>query len=142
MLFDREAMMRAKLDHVGIAVRNLEDAVRCYGRFGLRPSRDVSVEGLRIAFLPAGESQLELLEPTGPDTVVGKFIERRGEGLHHLCFEVSDLAAALAELSRQGVELVDRSPRAGVDGKVTFIHPRSCGGVLIELVEKPSGTGS
>ena len=134
--------MRAKLDHVGIAVRNLQDAVRGYGRFGLQPSRDASAEGLRIVFLPAGESQLELLEPTGPDTVVGKFIERRGEGLHHLCFEVSDIEAALAELSRQGVELVDQSPRPGIDGKVAFLHPRSCGGVLIELVEKPSHSGS
>jgi methylmalonyl-CoA/ethylmalonyl-CoA epimerase len=134
--------MHAKLDHVGIAVRNLEDAIRGYARFGLRPSRDASAEGLRIAFLPVGDSQLELLEPTGPDTVVGKFIERRGEGLHHLCFEVNDLQAALTELTRQGVELIDRSPRPGIDGKVAFIHPRSCGGVLIELVEKPSDVAS
>jgi len=134
--------MRAKLDHVGIAVRNLEEAVRLYGRFGLRPSRNASVEGLRITFLPTGESQLELLEPTGPDTVVGKFIERRGEGLHHLCFEVSDLEAALTELSGLGVELLDRAPRAGIEGRVAFIHPRSSLGVLIELVEKPSGVRS
>jgi len=128
--------MRARLDHVGIAVRNLEEAVRLYGQFGLRPSRDASVEGLRIAFLPAGETQLELLAPTGPDTAVGKFIERRGEGLHHLCFEVSDLEAALTELSGLGVELIDRAPRPGIEGKVAFVHPRSCRGVLIELVEK------
>lgn len=128
--------MRAKLDHVGIAVRNLEDAIRLYARFGLRPSLDASAEGLRIAFLAAGESQIELLEPTGRDTVIGKYIERRGEGLHHLCFEVGDLDAALAELSAGGMELIDRSPRPGIEGKVAFIHPRSCGGVLIELVEK------
>ena len=128
--------MHTKLDHVGVAVRNLEEAVRIYGRFGLRPSLNASAEGLRVAFLPAGESQVELLVPTGPDTVIGKFIERRGEGLHHLCFEVSDLEAALNELVALGVELIDRAPRQGIEGKVAFVHPRSSGGVLIELLER------
>ena len=128
--------MHTKLDHVGVAVRNLEEAVRIYGRFVLRPSLNASAEGLRVAFLPAGESQVELLEPTGPDTVIGKFIERRGEGLHHLCFEVSDLEAALNELVALGVELIDRAPRQGIEGKVAFVHPRSSGGVLIELLER------
>jgi methylmalonyl-CoA/ethylmalonyl-CoA epimerase len=87
-------------------------------------------------FLSVGESYLELLEASEPGTVIGKFIERRGEGLHHVCFEVGDLAKTLRELSDLGVELIDRTPRTGAEGKVAFIHPKACRGVLIELVEK------
>ena len=129
--------MRAKLDHVGIAVRSMERSGMIFGQFGLTHTQVALAEGVRIGFLSDGRANLELLEPSGPDTVVAKFLERRGEGLHHLCFQVGDLGAALAELGSYGFELIDRSPRQGVEGKVAFIHPRACSGVLVELVEKP-----
>ncbi len=129
--------MRAKLDHVGIAVRSVERSGVIFGQFGLAQTQVALAEGVRIGFLSDGRANLELLEPSGPDTVVAKFLERRGEGLHHLCFQVGDLGAALGELSSCGFELIDRSPRQGVEGKVAFIHPRACSGVLVELVEKP-----
>jgi methylmalonyl-CoA/ethylmalonyl-CoA epimerase len=128
--------MRPRLDHVGIAVRNIEDAARVYRQFSMSLQQVALGEGVRIGFIPAGASQLELLEPAGPNTVVGRFIERRGEGLHHVCFEVDDLEAALAELSGRGVELIDPTPRRGIQGTVAFVHPRACRGVLIELIKK------
>ncbi len=128
--------MRAKLDHVGIAVRNIERSAVIFGQFGLQQTQVALAEGVRIGFLSDGSGQYELLEPLGPETVVARFLERRGEGLHHLCFEVGDLKTALTDLGRAGLELIDRAPRQGVDGQVAFIHPRSCGGVLVELIEK------
>ena len=107
-----------------------------FGQFGLQQTQVALAEGVRIGFLTDGSGQYELLEPLGPDTAVAKFLERRGEGLHHLCFEVGDLKTALTDLGRAGLELIDRAPRQGVEGQVAFIHPRSCGGVLVELIEK------
>lgn len=128
--------MRPKLDHVGIAVRNIDDAARVYREFNMSLRQVALGDGVKIGFIPVGGSQLELLEPAGPETIVGRFIERRGEGLHHVCFEVEDLGAALAELNGRGVELIDRAPRRGIEGMVAFVHPRACRGVLIELIEK------
>ncbi len=130
--------MKAKLDHVALAVRSLDAALDVYAQFGLEAGEPCTMDeaGLRIAFLAAGDSQLELLEPLRPDTTVSRFLERRGEGLHHICFEVDDIRAALAELSARGVELIDREPRRGAEGLTAFLHPRAGNGVLIELVQK------
>ncbi len=99
----------------------------------------VPSDRVRIGFLPVGESKIELVEPTDDTTGVARFLDTRGEGFHHVCFEVPDLAAALDRLGEQGVELIDRAPRAGADGPVAFIHPRSAHGVLVELVEAAGG---
>jgi methylmalonyl-CoA/ethylmalonyl-CoA epimerase len=96
-------------------------------------------DGVRIAFLPVGESNIELVEPTRSDTGVARFLESRGEGFHHVCLEVDDLAAELDRLAAAGVELIDTAPRPGAEGPVAFIHPRSCHGVLVELIEAPGG---
>jgi LAO/AO transport system kinase len=126
------------IDHLGIAVRNLEDGVRAYEALGfhVEATHDVPTERVRAAFLPVGESHLELLEPTEPGSVIARFLEKRS-GLHHVCVAVPDIQAALDALSARGVELLDTTPRTGAGGrKVAFIHPRSAAGVLLELVER------
>lgn len=129
-----------RLDHVAVAVSDLDAALARYERaFGLRPSRRerVDEQGVEEVMLPLGECFLQLLAATGEDTPVGRFLARRGEGLHHLAFAVDDIEAALARLKEQGVELVDEAPRRGGGGhRVAFIHPRATAGVLIELVER------
>jgi len=128
-----------RLDHVGIAVRSLAEALRPYvDGLGLTADRTEEVPGerVRVAFLPVGETRIELLEPTAEDSPIARFIQRRGEGIHHLCFQVADLEAALERLKRAGVPLVDESPRAGAGGsRIAFVHPGGTGGVLIELTE-------
>ena len=94
---------------------------------------------VRIAFLPIGESKLELVEPTDTTTGVARFLATKGEGFHHVCLEVADLAASLTRLAIDGIELIDSAPRKGAEGPVAFLHPRSCGGVLVELIEAPGG---
>ena len=126
-----------ELDHLGIAVPNLADAVRAYEALGfhVEKTHDVPTEKVRAAFLPVGESHLELLEPTEPGSVIARFLEKRS-GLHHVCVRVPDLQAALDTLKARGVALLDETPRAGAGGcKVAFIHPRSAAGVLLELKE-------
>lgn len=126
-----------KIDHLGIAVPRLSDAVSAWEALGfsVAETHDVPTEGVTAAFLPIGESRLELLEPTDPGSVIGRFLEKR-RGLHHVCIEVEDLDAALEELSRRGVELVGEAPRPGAGGcRVAFVHPRSATGVLLELKE-------
>ena len=129
-----------RLDHVGVAVRSLEDALAPYENgLGLTVTEieEVPSEKVRIAFLPVGETRLELLEPTADDSPIARFLERRGEGIHHLCFQVDDIEAALERFKKAGVALVDEKPRAGAGGtRVAFIHPRGMAGVLVELVEK------
>lgn len=101
----------------------------------------VDDQGVRVAMLPIGESRIELLEATGPETPVGKFLAKRGPGIHHLCVEVNDINAKLGELKARGVRLIDERPRVGAGGAlVAFVHPSSTGGVLIELTEKGSGS--
>ena len=127
-----------KIDHLGIAVSSLDAALTAYRALGfeLADTHDVPTEKVRAAFLPVGESRLELLEPTDPDSVIARFLEKRS-GLHHVCVLVEDIDAALAELKEKGVELLDQSPRPGAGGsRVAFIHPRSAGGVLLELKQK------
>lgn len=128
------------LAHVGIAVRSLDEAVpRWTDGLGFRHRDTVTLEsmGLRIAFLEAGGATLELLEPTRADSAVGKFLAKRGEGIHHLSFFVPDIEAALARAAAAGLELIDRTPRSGSHGtRIAFLHPRPLGGVLIEFCER------
>jgi methylmalonyl-CoA epimerase len=129
--------MIRRLDHIGIAVRDLETAVRVYTEgLGLACDHRETVEDqqVRTAFLPVGETHVELLESLSPEGPIGRYIAKRGEGIHHLCFEVADIRAALAACEKAGLTLIDREPRVGAQGKwVAFVHPKSTHGVLIEL---------
>ncbi len=133
-------MKIGKIDHIGIAVRDLKQAASLYSEaFGLNVSKEIDVpeRKLRIAFTDISGTKLEFLMPTDDDNVVAKFIDKRGEGIHHICFEVDDIEKAIAELEKKGVELVDEKPRLGVEGdKIIFLQPKSASGVLIELKEK------
>jgi methylmalonyl-CoA/ethylmalonyl-CoA epimerase len=127
-----------KIDHLGIAVPSLTDAIEAYRALGFEPSEthDVPSEKVKAAFLPIGESRLELLEPTDPSSTIARFLEKR-TGLHHVCLLVEDLEAALAELKARGVRLIDETPRPGAGGcRVAFLHPKATGGVLIELKQQ------
>jgi methylmalonyl-CoA/ethylmalonyl-CoA epimerase len=108
------------------------------GLFGLGPApvKELPDQGVRACLLPVGKSRLELIEPTDPHGAVARFIERRGEGLHHVAFEVENISESLARLQARGVELVDTKPRAGLTGTIAFLHPRATRGVLVELVQK------
>ena len=130
-----------KIDHLGIAVPSLDAAVRAYEALGfaVESTHEVPTEKVRAAFLPVGESRLELLEPTDPSSVIARFLEKRS-GLHHVCVLVDDIEAALAELKSRGVPLIDEVPRPGAGGcRVAFLHPRAAGGVLLELKEARHG---
>jgi methylmalonyl-CoA/ethylmalonyl-CoA epimerase len=127
-----------KIDHLGIAVKDLGEAVKSYEALGFAvdATHDVPTEKVRTAFLPAGESHLELLEPTDPSSVIARFLEKRS-GLHHVCVLVEDIDAALAELKARGVPVLDETPRIGAGGcRVAFVHPRGAAGVLLELKEE------
>lgn len=129
-----------KIDHLGIAVRSISDSLGFYRDalgLELHGTETVEDQGVNVALLPVGESRIELLEPVSEETPVGRFIARRGEGLHHICYEVEDLGARIAELKERGVRFLDGYPRRGAEGKlVAFLHPTSAHGVLVELVEK------
>lgn len=133
--------MLGKIEHIALAVENLDAAVKHYRDvWGLEVSHRERVEdqGVEEAMLPVGDSFLQLLGPTGPDTTVGKFVTKRGEGLHHIAYEVDDLAGALADLKAKGVELIDEAPRKGGRGHmVAFVHPKGNHGLLVELIQKP-----
>jgi methylmalonyl-CoA/ethylmalonyl-CoA epimerase len=127
-----------RLDHIGIAVASIDDALGVYRALGLQESGREVVEGQGVvtAFLPLGETRLELLEPTGADSAIAKFLAKRGPGIHHVCFAVDDLDDALVDLARRGFRLVNETPVPGADGKrVAFLHPSAGHGVLIELSE-------
>jgi methylmalonyl-CoA/ethylmalonyl-CoA epimerase len=130
-----------KIEHIALAVADLDAAVKHYADvWGLEVSHRERVEdqGVEEAMLPLGESFLQLLGPTGPDTTVGRFVAKRGEGLHHIAYEVDDLEAALAELKDKGVPLIDEAPRLGGRGHmVAFVHPKGNHGLLVELIQKP-----
>jgi methylmalonyl-CoA epimerase len=131
-----------RIHHVAVVVRDLEQALSFYrDTLGLPVDLVLPIESdaVRIAFLPVGESKLELVQPTDDSTGVARFLASRGEGFHHLCFEVPDLAAELERLAEEGVELIDHAPRRGAEGPVAFIHPRSAHGVLVELIEAAGG---
>src|SRR4029077_16999781 len=129
-----------KIDHLGIAVRSISDSLGFYREaLGLDLERTETVEdqGVTVALLSVGESRIELLEPFSEETPVGRFIARRGEGLHHICYEVDDLNSKLDALKSRGVRLLEGYPRRGAEGKlVAFLHPASANGVLVELVER------
>jgi methylmalonyl-CoA/ethylmalonyl-CoA epimerase len=126
------------IDHVGIAVRDIQAAVEFFHRvFGTPPSKieELPGQGVWATLLQVGPTRLELLQPLAEDTVVGRFLARHGEGLHHLAFNVSDLPGKLRVLAGHGIQLVDQQPRAGLSGNIAFVHPRSVFGILTELVE-------
>jgi methylmalonyl-CoA/ethylmalonyl-CoA epimerase len=135
-----------RLDHIGIAVRSIEAALKTYQRqLGLAVTEIVEIEEQRVraAVLPCGESRIELLEPTAPDSPIQKFLDKRGEGIHHLCFEVENIEKKLQELQAGSLQLVKPASGRGLgDRKIAFLHPKSAHGVLIELVETGSHEGS
>jgi methylmalonyl-CoA/ethylmalonyl-CoA epimerase len=131
-------MTKPVLDHIGIAVKSLDEA-RIYEALGLTVDHRETVgsQGVKTAFLSVGDSHLELLEPLSPDSPVGRFIEKRGEGIHHICLRVRDLDAHLERLKKKGFRLIDEAPVPGAHGcRVAFLHPAAGNGVLIELSEK------
>jgi methylmalonyl-CoA/ethylmalonyl-CoA epimerase len=130
-----------RIDHIGVAVEDLDQAVALYGeRLGMELQHRETVEeqGVEAVLLGVGESHVELLRPLGPDTAVGKFLARSGPGLHHVAYGTDDIESALESVRDAGLELIDEHPRTGIRGsRVAFLHPKSTGGVLTELVETP-----
>ena len=127
-----------KIDHIGIVVHDIEEALAVYETaLGLPASQvsEVADQKVEVAFLPVGESTIELVRPTAGDTGIARFLEERGEGIHHICIEVKDIHAALDRLRAHGVPLIDEEPRDGAHGRVAFLHPSGTHGALIELVE-------
>ena len=135
--------MFAQIDHVGVAVEDLEAAIALHEQtYGLALAHREVVEqqGVEAVLLDAGESHVELLRPLQPDTAVGRFLASRGPGLHHVAYRVDDIEAALDALRDRGLQLIDETPRAGIrDSRVAFVHPRSTGGVLTEIVQPAEG---
>jgi len=126
------------IDHVGIAVRSLEAAIKAYEALGLKVSSTdtVASEGVKVAFLPVGDTRLELLEPIAPESSIAKSIEKRGEGVHHIALRVENIEESMRLAKEKGLQLVNETPRIGAHGrKIAFIHPKSTGGVLLELVQ-------
>jgi methylmalonyl-CoA epimerase len=128
-----------RIDHIGVAVEDLDAAIELYrGPFDMPEQHRETVEeqGVEAVLLDVGEGHVELLRPLSGDTAVGKFLAKRGPGLHHVAYQAEDIEATLESLRESGVELIDKQPRVGIQGKrVAFLHPRSTGGVLTELVE-------
>lgn len=134
--------MPERIDHIAIIVHSLEQALAFYqDTLGITPSsiQDVPSEQVRIAFLPLGGpngSQIELIEPTTADSSLTKFLEKRGEGLHHICLEVENIDTALQEMKEKGAPVLDQQPRLAAEGRAIFLHPKGTNGVLLELLEK------
>jgi len=131
-----------RIHHVALVVRSIEASAvlwRDYLGLRLETIMDIESDRVRIAFLRVGESRVELVEPTDDTTGVARFLASNGEGFHHVCIEVASLSDELTRLGIEGLELIDSAPRRGAEGPVAFIHPRSCGGVLVELIEAPGG---
>jgi methylmalonyl-CoA epimerase len=131
-----------KVHHIAVVVREMAPALEFYRDtlcLELETVLPIPSDHVTIAFLPTGEVKIELVEPTDDTTGVAKFLASRGEGFHHVCFEVADLAETLTRLAIDGIELIDTAPRKGAEGPVAFLHPRSCHGVLVELIEAPGG---
>jgi len=134
---DHNAISGHAVDHIAIAVKNLDEALAFYkAALGL-PEIGIEIvaeQGVRVAKLDIGNTHIELLEPLGPDTPVGKFIASKGPGLHHICVKVDDINSELEKLKSQGMRLIDETPKIGAGGaKIAFVHPKSTGGVLLEL---------
>lgn len=127
-----------KVDHIGIAVKSLDEAVETYKKLGfeLKEIEEVPEQRVKVAMLPAGESKIELLEATSEDSAIARFLEKRGEGIHHIAVGVEDIEKALENAKNNGLQLIDEKPRIGAGGKkVAFVHPKSARGVLLEFVE-------
>jgi methylmalonyl-CoA/ethylmalonyl-CoA epimerase len=135
--------MLGRIDHIGVAVENLDESIALYGeRLGmeLQHRETVDEQGVEAVLLGVGESHVELLRPLGPDTAVGKFLARSGPGLHHVAYGTDDIESAIESARNAGLRLIDEEPRVGIRGsRVAFLHPKSTGGVLTELVEAPEG---
>lgn len=131
--------MVKKVDHIGIAVKNLEEALKFYEALGLKADGTEVVEEqkVKVAFLPVGDSEIELLESTQEDGPIAKFIEKKGEGIQHIALRVENIEEAILEMKNKGVRMIDESPRYGAGGaKIAFCHPKSTHGVLLELTER------
>jgi methylmalonyl-CoA/ethylmalonyl-CoA epimerase len=128
------------IEHIGIAVRNLEESIKFYeDTFGIKcyAIEEVKDQKVRTAFFKVGQTKIELLESTKPDGPIGKFIEKRGEGVHHIAFAVKNIKSTLTETEEKGIQVIDKQPRKGAEGlEIAFLHPKSTFGVLIELCEK------
>jgi methylmalonyl-CoA/ethylmalonyl-CoA epimerase len=137
--------MLDRIDHIGIAVTEIEPALELWGKgFQLDVAHREIVEeqGVEAVLLDVGENHVELLAPLGPDTPVGKFLAKRGPGLHHVAYQVSDIEATLGELTQRGLELIDKTPRVGIGGaRVAFLEPKATGRVLVEIIEPAGGEG-
>jgi methylmalonyl-CoA epimerase len=132
-----------RIDHIGVAVEDIDAALALYGdsfEMELAHRETVESQGVEAVLLDVGEGHVELLAPLGPDTPVGKFMAKNGEGLHHVAYAVDDIDAALKSIAAAGIQLIDSEPRVGIrDSRVAFLHPRSTGGVLTEIVEPAGG---
>lgn len=137
--------MIKKVDHIGIAVKSLEDAMPFYTevlQLPLLAIEEVHSQQVKVAFLQAGETKLELLEPMSADSTIAKFIEKRGEGIHHLALGVNSIEERIAEMKEKGIIMIDNVPRPGAGGAdIAFMHPKSANGVLVELCEKKGKKG-
>ncbi len=131
--------MLKKINHIGIAVISLDEAIPFYrDQLGMafKGMEEVAEQRVKVAFLAVGESKIELLEPTSAESAVAKFLEKNGPGIHHIAYEVDDIEAAIAKLMQQGARMIDSTPRSGAHGaRIAFIHPKSSGGVLTELCQ-------
>jgi methylmalonyl-CoA/ethylmalonyl-CoA epimerase len=134
----------SRIDHIGVAVEQLEDALELYGRsfeLSLAHREVVEEQGVEAVLLDVGENHVELLAPLSPDTPVGKFLSKNGPGLHHVAYQVDDIDSTLGALKQAGLALIDQQPRTGIRGsRVAFMHPRSTGGVLTEIVQPAGGS--
>lgn len=131
--------MIKRLDHVSIVVRNLDEGLKTFeGLLGVKHShiREVPDQGIKAAMIMVGGVEIELIEPVNPESGVAKFLEKRGEGIHHVCFEVDDIDKELQSLASRGIELIDKQSRKGLAGQIGFVHPKSTRGVLVELAQK------
>ncbi len=131
--------MIKKLDHVSIVVTNLDEGLKTYENLlGIKASHieEVPDQKIKAAMLALGDIEIELIEPTSTDSGVAKFLEKKGEGVHHMCFEVDDVDKELESMAARGIELIDKQGRQGLAGKIGFLHPKSTRGVLIELAQK------
>ena len=128
-----------RIDHIAIVVENLDAALAVYrDALGMSVAavKEMPEQDVRMAFLPAGEGEIELLEPLHADSGIGKYLAKRGEGLHHICLEVDNIEAALADLKAKGSQLIDETPKQGAYGQIAFIHPKGAHGVLVELIQR------
>lgn len=138
-------MAPIKIDHVAVVVDDMSAALNFWQNalgLPLEGTESNEHEAVDIAFLPVGESRIELLQPTTDDSGIAKYLAKRGAGLHHLCLAVADIEAAMAQIAAQGVQMINETPRQREDGtRYAFVHPKSTGGVMVELYELPKGTG-